>query len=150
VQFRVHFDASSFDELAENGLAVIEAVARMNQAWFLRNPQVDRDLRRLGVRYDPPPLSFRTLTHQICQAPILLKKLHGKCDSISAWETAQLRLQGYDASPALINLDEGLWHVVVKITTPAGSYYHDPSAMLPRSNGPETCNAIGNDDVCGC
>jgi hypothetical protein len=150
VQFRVHFESSSFDELAENGLAVIDAVARMNQMWFLRNPQVDRDLRRQGVKYDPPPLSFRTLLHQICQAPILLKKKFGKCDSISAWETASLRLAGYDAHPSLINLDEGIWHVVVKINTPTGSYIHDPSAMLPRANGPATCNALGRDDICSC
>ena len=151
MQFRVNFEVESFDELASYALTLIEAVVLMNVQWLSEHPNAPRNLVGSGIQYDPPPLSFRTETHRICHAPVLLQLGHGKCDSITAYDVAARRLSGQNAHVAAKDEGDGLYHIVTKVIEGGHPRYIDVSNKLPRFEGPNNCrNKINGGGYCDC
>lgn len=101
----------------------VYALAAWNVDWLRRNPRTPK-LYASGVRYAPDPLGsaedFRTI-------PRVLAARSGDCDDLAAWRVAELRLQGVRAHPAVLKMQEGLWHVFVRLP---GGGAEDPSAHL--------------------
>ena len=151
MQFRVNFEAQGFDDLTTYALTLMEAVVIMNMRWLSEHPEAPRSLMKAGVQYDPPPLSFRTDTHRICHAPILLNLGHGKCDSITAYDVAARRLGGQNAQVAAKDEGKGLYHIVTKVIEGGHPRYIDVSNTLPRYRGPDNCRTlINNGSNCDC
>lgn len=151
LQYRVNFEASSFDELTSYALTLMEAVVLMNIRWLKEHPEAPRSLVGSGIKYDPPPLSFRTDTHRICHASVLLQLGHGKCDSLTAYDVAARRLSGQNAQVAAKDEGKGLFHIVTKVIEGGHPRYYDVSNKLPRFEGPNNCRIlINNGSDCDC
>lgn len=148
--YTLNFIANGERDLIDYGIASIEGMAKLNELWFLRNPNFPRNIFETHITYDPPPIDWRTVTHSLCQAPILFQQGHGKCDSITAWSVAAYRVSGVDARVGLIPQGDNLFHIVTEIISGPQRSTIDVSNMLPRYTGADACNTLGTNAACAC
>lgn len=141
--------AEDYEDMAQFGAIAVNAVADMNMVFFKKHPQYAVPAVQAGFLYDPPPVQYRTYNHSICQAPLLLERKVGKCDSLTAWDIAVRRMMGQDAFCGIKPQGGGLFHVVTFIRKGGRVTEYDSSAELPRFNG-SGCHTNGTDKHCEC
>ena len=148
--FILNCEPFDHDDMANLGAIAIDAMAHMNLLFFNRFPQMAMPARAAGIQYDPPSMQYRTMNHSLCQAPILLQRGVGKCDSITAWDIAWRRLNGEDAFCGIKPQGDGLFHVVTFIRTNGRISEFDCSKTLERFTGSPSCNLNATDKYCEC
>jgi len=141
--------SESYGDMAKLGAIAVNAVAEMNIVFFRNNPRFAVPALQAGFMYDPPPVHYRTHNHSICQAPILIDRKVGKCDSLTAWDIAVRRINGQNAFCGIKPQGGGLFHVVTFIRSGGKTIEFDSSEQLPRFNG-SGCQVNGTDHHCEC
>ena len=148
--FILNCQPSSHEDMARLGAIAVDAMAQMNLLFFRNSPQLAMSARDAGVMYDPPPVHYRTMNHSLCQAPILLSRKVGKCDSITAWDIAWRVLRGQKAFCGIKPQGDGLFHVVTMIKNGSSVEEFDCSKTLQRFSGSPSCNTNATDKYCEC
>lgn len=124
------------DREAEELAAILELLAEDNEQWFRRMVALGKKppccAKCGGVRYrEPSRAEYRRGLVQHDGAHELLRKGHGNCGSVVAYDVAAARvLEGKDVWPEIVPgpLGPGSWHAVIQ--SPEG--VSDPTLKMSK------------------
>jgi hypothetical protein len=90
--------------------ALLDVVFLLNCDWLAAHPECP-DLYESHVRYGREPADRR---EEFATIPVVLAQGWGDCDDLAPWYAAELTVRcGVPASPRVMEVRPGLWHVVV-------------------------------------
>lgn len=147
-KFVIHVDDQGADteEVAMQGLAVMEAAIAINMMHFRRSPD---DLCALAcgeIVYDSKNRDVLSEIGDIRTVPAMLKHKKALCIDIVAFDVAVHRFEGRQAWPVIVPTEQGgVFHVMTEVQTPNGVIQYDPSQEIEqqgRAYGgqPSHCN----------
>lgn len=149
-KFVIHVDDKDLDveEVAMQGIFILEAVININVMHLQRNPGDVCALFSGRVKYDTRNKITLSQIGDIRTIPALLAEpKKGLCIDIVGVDVAIHRFQGRDAWPAIIPWPEtGVFHVVTELQSPNGVIQYDPSQEIEQhgrafSGQPMQCSA---------
>lgn len=135
-KFVIHVDDRNLghEEVAMQGLAILEGVIAINVMHLLRNPGDVCVLASGKVKYDTRNKNNLSQIGDIRTIPALLAEPEkGLCIDIIGVDVSIHRFQGSRAWPVILPMPEpGVFHVVTELQTPRGVVQYDPSLEIER------------------
>lgn len=148
-KFVIHVDDGDvgIEEIAMQGLAVLEAVIAINVMHLRRHPRDICVLSSGKVKYDTRNKNVLSQIGDIRTIPALLAEPEkGLCIDIIGVDVAIHRFEGRQAWPVILPMPKtGAFHVVTELQTPKGVIQYDPSQEIEQhgraySGQPQQCS----------
>lgn len=147
-KFVVHVDdrGAGLEEIAMQGLAVMESAIAINIMHFNRHPDDVCALSCGKIKYDKQLSNVLSDIGDIRTVPALLNHKKALCIDIVCFDVAVHRFEGRDAWPVVIPVGKnGMFHVVTELKTENGVVQYDPSEEIEQlgraySGQPAHCN----------
>lgn len=122
----------SDQEMAQWGLACMEAAIFINVSWLRKNPTYLGALACGLVKYDKAIKNLKSLVAPIATAPRLIAEGKGLCIDIVAYHVAALRIQDINAAPYIIERGNDIFHVVTEVFHDGKRFLVDPSLEIEQ------------------